>query len=84
MRLSITRKGTQYVLKTCAGCGDEWYAKRKQNRCTLCSSGLVIRTRQNIHLNWDELNPAATRRAEAPVRAALRGFSCTPFGRSSS
>lgn len=63
MKLEIIRKGVRFVLKTCPGCGDEWYAKRKQNRCTLCGTGLVIRTRENIRLNWDELKPAASRAA---------------------
>lgn len=57
MKLTITRRGVAYVLKTCPGCGDEWYAKRKQNRCTLCGTGLVMRTPQNVKLNWDGLRP---------------------------
>ena len=57
MRLVIKRKGVEYVLKTCPACSDEWYAKRKQNRCTLCGSGLVMRTKENIDRNWDELKP---------------------------
>lgn len=55
LRLVIKRKGVEYVLKTCPSCGDEWYAKRKQNRCTLCGGGLVRRTPENIDKNWDEL-----------------------------
>ena len=54
-RLSVTRKGVRYVLKTCSSCGDEWYAKPKANRCSLCGSGLVTRTKENIDKNWDEL-----------------------------
>jgi len=63
MKLTITKLGVQYVLKTCPSCGDEWYAKRKQNRCTLCGDGLVIRTKENKHLNWDKLENSATRGA---------------------
>lgn len=63
MKLSIVRKGIEYVLKTCPACGDEWYAKRKQNKCTLCGYGLVMRTKQNINLNWDELKPDISRKA---------------------
>ena len=55
MRLTIKKHGIKYVLKTCPACGDEWYALRKANRCSLCGGGLVRRTPQNIDLNWDEL-----------------------------
>ena len=60
MKLSIQKEGIQYVLKICPGCGDEWYAKRKQNRCTLCGTGLIKRTRENINKNWDEIAPKKT------------------------
>ena len=62
MKLTITKKGVQYVLKTCPGCGDEWYAKRKQNKCTLCGTGLVMRTKENQNLNWDEVAPEVSKR----------------------
>lgn len=60
MKLKIQRNGETFVLKTCYGCGDEWYAKPKQNRCTLCGSGLVTRTKDNIGLAWDKLAPEKT------------------------
>jgi hypothetical protein len=63
MKLKIQRNGETFVLKTCYGCGDEWYAKPKQNRCTLCGSGLVTRTVDNINLDWYQLAPEKTRRA---------------------
>jgi len=59
MRLTIYRKGVEFVLKTCPQCGDEWYARRKANRCTLCGAGLVRITHQNVNLNFDELRHAA-------------------------
>lgn len=40
MKLTIRKHGKTYVLKVCKGCGDEWYALPKQNRCTLCGTGL--------------------------------------------
>ncbi len=57
MKIEIIRNGENFVLKTCPGCGDEWYAKRKQNRCTLCGTGLVMRNKENKDMNWDELRP---------------------------
>lgn len=61
-RLSIMRDGIEYVLKCCTGCGDEWYARRKQNKCSLCGSGLAMRTPENEALNWDEINPEQSSR----------------------
>lgn len=55
IKLTVRRGGTERVLKTCPECADEFYAKRKQNRCTLCGAGLVRRTLQNMDKNWDEL-----------------------------
>lgn len=63
MRLKILKNGYTFVLKTCYGCGDEWYAKPKQNRCTLCGSGLITRTIDNINLEWDKLSPEKTNKA---------------------
>lgn len=74
MKLEITRKSEKFVLKACPGCGDEWYAKRKQNRCTLCGCGLVMRTPSNIHLNWDQLKPEISRR-ELRKFNQMAGFS---------
>lgn len=70
-RFTIMKAGVHYVLKTCPRCGDEWYARRKQNRCTLCGAGLVMRTPQNADMNWDELKPdISTREHRKFLRAA--------------
>ena len=61
MKLTIIRKGEEFVLKMCPGCGDEWYAKHKQNRCTLCGTGLVMRTKENMDVAWDKLKPEVSR-----------------------
>lgn len=43
-------------------CGDEWYAKRKQNRCSLCGTGIVrvtpfwVSWYHKIHYSEFELN----------------------------
>lgn len=47
MRYEIIRKGEKFVLKRCKECGDEWYAKRKQNRCALCGGGLLVLNKDN-------------------------------------
>lgn len=70
---TITRKGVVYVLKTCSGCGDEWYAKPKQNRCSLCGSGLVTRTPENINKEWDQLKPERAREVLADFYLSLLG-----------
>ena len=43
MKLKITKKGIEYILKTCLSCSDEWFAEEKQHKCSLCGGKLTLR-----------------------------------------
>ena len=62
LRLMLRRDGKQYVLKVCKGCGDEFYALPKQNRCMLCGTGLRrVRRRENDPFNSPDIQAGINR-----------------------
>ncbi len=61
MRLTIRKRGRRYLLKVCKGGCGEWYALPKENRCSLCGSGLrlVARGERDPSMSSDILEGTA-------------------------